>query len=115
MSAEDIGAPVPQDPCCEETRAGNLARLYNFLDGELEADDVVAIRAHLDHCRNCEREYAIETMLKELVRRSCHDEAPAGLTDRIRARIVLEATSGAASTTTVHLHAEIKRDGGDTT
>lgn len=74
-------------------RMESLERIYGYLDGELGPEACQAIEAHLRNCEECSDEYQIESMLKELVRRSCNcDVAPEGLADRIRARITVERT-----------------------
>ncbi|WAL40515.1 mycothiol system anti-sigma-R factor [Brevibacterium sp. BRM-1] len=72
-------------------RLSSLERIYHYLDGELDASELGEIEHHLATCPECQSEYAIEAMLKQLVRRSCQsEEAPDGLRERIRARIVVE-------------------------
>lgn len=68
-----------------------LDRLYSYLDAEIRSDDPVdvgKIQHHLDECAPCLREYDIEVILKQLVRRACaSDCAPTELRVRIMARI----------------------------
>jgi mycothiol system anti-sigma-R factor len=65
-----------------------LRRIHQYLDGELDADDVDKIRQHLDECAPCLGEYDIDLMLKALVRRSCGGEcAPEQLREKILSRI----------------------------
>jgi mycothiol system anti-sigma-R factor len=64
-----------------------LARVYEYLDGELSASDLDRIREHLDDCGPCLRQYDLDTALKALVRRSCRESAPADLRDRIMVKI----------------------------
>jgi mycothiol system anti-sigma-R factor len=64
-----------------------LARVYEYLDGELSAHDLDRIREHLDDCRPCLRQYDLDVALKALVRRSCRESAPADLRDRIMVKI----------------------------
>ncbi|GAA4284053.1 hypothetical protein GCM10022261_15840 [Brevibacterium daeguense] len=86
------GAPTESD--CAGGRQDRLNRIYHYLDGELSAAEIEIIREHLETCSDCREEYAVEALLKELVRRSCgKDTAPEGLKERIRARIVMEQTS----------------------
>ena len=80
-----------QDDCCDGVRAESLVRIYHYLDGELSTTEITEIRAHLERCRHCHDEYAVEALLKKLVRRSCcTDQAPAGLREKIQQRIVME-------------------------
>jgi mycothiol system anti-sigma-R factor len=71
------------DTDCREV----LDKVYEYLDAEVTPDDVAKIRQHLDECAPCLREYDIEDHLKALVRRSCHESAPADLRTRIMLRI----------------------------
>ncbi|MCT1830275.1 mycothiol system anti-sigma-R factor [Brevibacterium luteolum] len=84
--------PISHTGCCDEqNRQISLMRIYNYLDGELTRDEIDVIKDHLANCSQCQDDYTIEALLKELVRRSCcQDQAPAGLAERIRARIVVE-------------------------
>jgi mycothiol system anti-sigma-R factor len=71
------------DTDCREV----LNRVYEYLDSEVTPDDVAKIRQHLDECGPCLQEYDLENHLKALVRRSCHESAPAGLRMRIMMQI----------------------------
>jgi mycothiol system anti-sigma-R factor len=72
------------DADCSEV----LHRVYEYLDGEMTADDTVKIRHHLDECAPCLREYDLDLALKALVKRSCQCEpAPVQLRTQIMARI----------------------------
>lgn len=81
---------MSQDPCCSSARLESLERIYTYLDGELSSAEIREIKTHLSDCPQCEEEYAVEYLLKELVRRSCRDQAPQGLRERIQQRIVVE-------------------------
>jgi mycothiol system anti-sigma-R factor len=65
-----------------------LLQVYQYLDGEMDADDCARIREHLAQCGPCLKEYDVDQMLKMLVRRSCGCEpAPMQLRMQIMARI----------------------------
>jgi len=64
-----------------------LARVYEYLDGELGPDDLDRIREHIDDCGPCLKQYDLDVALKALVRRSCQESAPADLRERIMVRI----------------------------
>jgi len=65
-----------------------LNEVYLYLDLECSDDRRTAIRAHLDECSWCLREYGIEQEVKVLVARCCGTErAPLELRDRLRAKI----------------------------
>jgi mycothiol system anti-sigma-R factor len=70
-------------PDCEQA----LGRLFAYVDRELEPLDAAQVRAHIEDCRPCLDEMAVETMLKELVRRCCQEQAPADLRVKIHARL----------------------------
>jgi mycothiol system anti-sigma-R factor len=77
----------PHDVPCSEV----LARVYSYLDGELEqAGQVgfVQIRQHLDECGPCLREYGLEEAVRRLVHKHCgHEEVPAELRAKVLNRI----------------------------
>lgn len=75
----------PHEIDCSEV----LGRLYEYLDGELDASHLGKIKQHLHECGPCLTEHDIDRMLKALVRRSCGgDCAP----DDLRSRIMLQIT-----------------------
>lgn len=74
----------PHDVPCSEV----LARVYSYLDGELEDAGYEQIREHLDECVPCLREYGLEEVVKRLVAKSCGCEAvPSGLKSKVLTRI----------------------------
>ena len=64
-----------------------LARVYEYLDGELSPADLDRIREHIDDCGPCLKQYDLDIALKALVRRSCRESAPADLRERIMVKI----------------------------
>lgn len=70
---------------CDEA----LERLFEYLDAELEAPDAERVRAHLDECAPCLEEYDVETVVKNLVRRCCQEEAPSTLRLRIHEQLTV--------------------------
>lgn len=68
---------------CEQA----LDRLFAYLDAELGEVDADRVRMHVEECRPCLDELAADTILKNLVRRCCQEEAPADLRVRIRAQL----------------------------
>jgi mycothiol system anti-sigma-R factor len=66
-----------------------LDRVYEYVDGEMTAEDVAWIREHLATCEECLTEYHLDVALKALVRRCCGcDSAPEDLRQRILDRII---------------------------
>jgi mycothiol system anti-sigma-R factor len=65
-----------------------LTEVYLYLDLECTDERRGAIRAHLDECSPCLREYGIEQEVKLLVARCCAtDRAPLDLRERLRAKL----------------------------
>jgi len=69
-------------PCSEV-----LDKVYEYIDGELGPDRVHEIKDHLDECGPCLREFGLEEAVKSIVKRSCHDQAPAELRAKVLVRI----------------------------
>jgi len=64
-----------------------LARVYEFLDHELDTASGDAIRAHLVECEPCLEAFDVEQAVKSLVNRRCGgDKAPT----QLRAKIVMQ-------------------------
>lgn len=65
-----------------------LAKLYLYLDGEIDAVDCGAFERHLRECGPCLQVADFERELKMVIRRKCSGEAvPPGLAERLRARL----------------------------
>ncbi len=65
-----------------------VAQLYSFLDGELDADTVGKVEAHLKHCSPCLEAFDFEAELRKVIVSKCQEEVPGDL--RIRIMTVLE-------------------------
>jgi mycothiol system anti-sigma-R factor len=63
----------PHEVPCSEV----LARVYSYLDGEIEDKSLAQIREHLDECGPCLREYGLEEAVKRLVQKCCGSELAA--------------------------------------
>ena len=74
---------VGEDDDCAQA----LARVYEYLDGEMSPSDLSQIREHLDDCEPCLKQYDLDLALKQLVKRSCQESAPADLRERILVKI----------------------------
>ncbi len=71
---------------CTET----VLRIFEFLDGEMSADDCRRMQAHLDDCGPCLREYHVDQALKMVIKRSCGSEtAPVELRTTILRRLTM--------------------------
>ena len=67
-----------------------LHRIYEYLDGEMSADDVRRVAAHLNECQPCLAEHDLDVALKQVVRRSCSGEtAPLAVRMQIMQRITM--------------------------
>jgi len=67
---------------CNET----LRELETFLDGELTADTLLGIRAHLGTCQDCLQAFDFHAELRTVISAKCQsDEMPPGLLEKIQA------------------------------
>jgi mycothiol system anti-sigma-R factor len=66
-----------------------LARLFEFIDAEIDDVEGDRIRRHLADCEPCLSAYDVADHLKRLVRRSCLEPAPAELHVRIRRQLTI--------------------------
>ncbi len=55
---------MPKDMSCAEV----FARVQEYLDRELNPDEVEAVKAHLDYCPPCARGFVFEESVFETVR-----------------------------------------------
>lgn len=76
---------------CEEV----LARLYEFVDGELPADEQDAVRRHLEMCERCYPRYDFQRAWLEYERRMRDAvAAPASLRRTIFMRLLEQESRG---------------------
>ena len=54
-----------------------LAKVYEFLDNELAEADCGKIQEHLDECGPCLKEFGLDRMVKDVVKRGCGCESKA--------------------------------------
>jgi mycothiol system anti-sigma-R factor len=66
---------------CDEV----LARVYTYLDDELDQGGCSEVKQHLDECGPCLREYGLEEAVKKLVGKSCGCEP---VPDDLRAKVL---------------------------
>jgi mycothiol system anti-sigma-R factor len=65
-----------------------IAKVWNFIDGECNAEDREKLRKHLDECPPCEHLHGLEERLKVLIATKCRGEkAPEALRERLRLEI----------------------------
>ncbi len=60
-----------------------LSRMYFFIDNELADADSDQIQQHIDDCGPCLREVDVERIVKALIARSCVEQAPVELRQRV--------------------------------
>ncbi len=85
---DDARIPLAEDDACSAA----LQRLWDYIDAELTPEDEAELREHLQGCPPCLAEYSIDVVLKNLVRRSCREEAPVELRVRITETIARTRT-----------------------
>jgi mycothiol system anti-sigma-R factor len=74
----------PHETPCSDV----LARIYEYLDGQLGDVDCSHIRQHLDECGPCLREFGLEESVRKLVRKHCGcDPVPGDLRAKVMGRI----------------------------
>src|SRR5690348_17460157 len=61
---------LPHEVPCSEI----LDRVYSYLDHELPEEGIAQVRAHLDECAPCLREFGLEEAVKKLVHKCCGSE-----------------------------------------
>jgi len=64
-----------------------LDRIVRLIDNELQDGDCAIVRAHIDSCNPCLERYNLQRTVKALVARSCSEQAPADLRERVRIQI----------------------------
>jgi len=63
--------------------ADYLERIVFLIDNELDETDCSEVRRHLDECGPCLHKYDLERTVKQVVARSCAEQAPDGLRQRV--------------------------------
>ena len=64
---------------CDEA----ISELYRYLDGELDAEKLAAIEAHLHQCSPCLEAYDFEQELRRMIATKSSEEMPGDLRRRI--------------------------------
>ena len=76
-------APVRVDVSGDDRCSAVVDHINEFIDREVDVRDLEAVRAHLLRCPPCLAQHDVQVALRDLVRRSCSERAPAGLRVRI--------------------------------
>lgn len=98
-----------------------LANLWLFIDRELDDASTSDIRQHLVECAPCLEHHELDLLVRKLVARSCTDQAPAPLRDRvllsIRETVEVHETGSGRVTETRVTETRVRRPlgGGDGT
>jgi mycothiol system anti-sigma-R factor len=83
----DGNRPGERELNCEES----LARVYEYLDGELDAGEHEAVRRHLEKCRKCYPNFDFERLFLDYVHElGAQEESKPGLADRVRQMLAAE-------------------------
>ena len=64
-----------------------IHQMLVFIDNELDQASCGEIQQHLDECGPCLEEYNLERTVKALVARSCPEQAPEQLREKVLLRI----------------------------
>ncbi|MDN5559256.1 MAG: mycothiol system anti-sigma-R factor [Ruaniaceae bacterium] len=66
-----------------------IARLFAYLDSELDSAENARMKLHLEHCPHCTEEEEAERHVRELLRRCCIEQAPESLRIRVLGQITV--------------------------
>jgi len=64
-----------------------IHQIFVFIDNELDDASCGEIQQHLDECGPCLAKYNLERTVKALVARSCSEQAPEELREKVLLRI----------------------------
>jgi mycothiol system anti-sigma-R factor len=64
-----------------------IHQIFVFIDNELDQASCGEIQQHLDECGPCLEKYNLERTVKALVARSCSEQAPEQLREKVLMRI----------------------------
>lgn len=70
-----------------------VARLYEFLDGELDGVTMAQVREHLQHCSPCLEAFDFHAELRVVVKEKCSESMPAAVRANLIA-LIDESGSG---------------------
>ena len=60
-----------------------MQRLFLFIDNEMDEADCGEVRGHLEGCAPCRAKYQVDCTVKTLIARSCCEQAPPSLHERV--------------------------------
>lgn len=67
-----------------------IAQLWEYIDGELTAENATRVRAHLDICSRCFPQYDFQRAFKEFLQQSAQQPMPPGVRRRVFEAILAE-------------------------
>ncbi len=70
---------------CEDA----LGHLQEYIDCEMSEVDTVRLEAHISGCSTCQAEVGLEQKVRDLLKRSCMEQAPTHLRERVLAQITV--------------------------
>ena len=73
------------DCSCEEVSD----HLFEFLDAQMPEEQAARLRRHIETCPNCTQMTEAEAHVRDIVRRSCCESAPATLRVRITSQLAV--------------------------
>lgn len=79
MTTPEPCAGLPGDMDC----GGVRDHLDEFIDHQIDVVVQAAIESHLSSCQGCHHEVDVESLVKDLVARSCREPAPEYLRTRV--------------------------------
>lgn len=70
---------------CEDA----LTHLQEFIDCEMSQVDTARLTEHINTCATCQAEVGLERTVRDLIRRSCIEQAPSHLRQRVLEQITI--------------------------
>ena len=70
-------------------------RVIEYLDSEVDSSESAILKAHVAHCRECTETAEAEQHIREVIRRSCREQAPEALRVRVHTQLTVMRISSA--------------------
>ncbi len=67
------------DPDCDAA----VEKLYEYLDGELDAPSMAEVQSHLTRCSPCLEAFDFQEQLRHVVKNKCSEQMPPEMKSRI--------------------------------
>ena len=75
-----------------------IARLWEYIDGELTEEQAAQVQAHLEICNRCFPQYDFQRAYRIFLRRTAQQPVPPGLRRRVFETILAEGAGDPEST-----------------